>query len=402
MLLPALLLGGLIALLGVQTGIWQALRSTNPALAPAVTTIPAHAYSYRSAGDFLRDGVPVDGPLVTETAPHTLDIMTYPVSAADYARCVAATACLAAEPRRRSKGNVPVTGVSFDDATAYATWLSAQTGEAWRLPTVAEWTFAAGSKASDTALARDTNAANPAERWLALYEKEAALGANALAAPQPLGGFGTNEFGVADLAGTVWEWTATCGGRTSLDARGHHDRPPRLLRRPWQLRRRLHPRTAADLLHLLYALLADAVLRHPARLGFRLVRDLLGTGLPSSSEFLVPMSSASPTPCKRRQSPPKKPAHHRPGIDITYSSMSWASGYAAQPLGQAQAPARPPDRARIPLSGPVSATPISSSIRPGASAMALPAMPGTSSPSPSASPPRSTPRPGCAPAPLPR
>ena len=220
MLLPALLLGGLIALLGVQTGIWQALRSTNPALAPAVTTIPAHAYSYRSAGDFLRDGVPVDGPLVTETAPHTLDIMTYPVSAADYARCVAATACLAAEPRRRSKGNVPVTGVSFDDATAYATWLSAQTGEAWRLPTVAEWTFAAGSKASDTALARDTNAANPAERWLALYEKEAALGANALAAPQPLGSFGTNEFGVADLAGTVWEWTATCGGRTSLDAAG--------------------------------------------------------------------------------------------------------------------------------------------------------------------------------------
>lgn len=220
MLLPALLLGGLVALLGVQTGIWQALRPTRPDLAPAVTTVPAHAYSYRLAGDFLCDGVPVDGPQVTETVTRQLEIMTYPVSALDYARCVVDAACPPAEPRRRSKGNVPVTGVSFDDATAYATWLSAQTGQVWRLPTVAEWTFAAGSRASDTALTDATNAANPAERSLALYEKEAALGANALAAPQPLGSFGTNEFGVADLAGTVWEWTATCGGRTSLGANG--------------------------------------------------------------------------------------------------------------------------------------------------------------------------------------
>ncbi|WP_421761712.1 SUMF1/EgtB/PvdO family nonheme iron enzyme [Devosia sp.] len=220
LLLPALLLGGLVALLGVQTGIWQALQPTSPELAPAVTTIPAHAYSYRLTGDFLRDGIPVDGPLVSETPAHPLDIMTYPVSAADYARCVAFAACLAAEPRRHSKGNVPVTGVNFGDATAYATWLSAQTGQTWRLPTVAEWTFAAGSKASDPALTRSTDATNPADRWLALYEKEAALGANALAAPQPLGSFGTNEFGVADLAGTVWEWTTTCGSRTSFDAAG--------------------------------------------------------------------------------------------------------------------------------------------------------------------------------------
>ncbi|HEY9011110.1 MAG TPA: SUMF1/EgtB/PvdO family nonheme iron enzyme, partial [Devosia sp.] len=125
-----------------------------------------------------------------------------------------------AQPRRKGKGDVPVTGVNFEDANAYAAWLSRATGETWRLPTVAEWTFAAGSKASDHALGVETDPRDPAERWLAFYEKEAALGDNALLTPEPLGGFGVNEFGVADLGGSVWEWTATCGSRTVLGAAG--------------------------------------------------------------------------------------------------------------------------------------------------------------------------------------
>ena len=146
--------------------------------------------------------------------------MTYQVSAADYARCVADAACLPPNPAAAATGNVPSPASALTMPPTMPPGSPPRPAQAWRLPTIAEWAFAAGSKASDTALTNETNAANPAERWLALYEKEAALGANALAAPQPLGSFGTNEFGVADLAGTVWEWTATCGGRTSLDAAG--------------------------------------------------------------------------------------------------------------------------------------------------------------------------------------
>ena len=220
LLAPALLLAALLAVVGTQTGLWRGLMPTHPDFAPATSTIPTHPYSFRAGGDFLRDGVPVDGPLVTDAAPAPLEIMTFEVTATDYARCVADAACEPAEPRRQGKGDVPVTGVSFDDATAYAAWLSAATGEVWRLPSIAEWSFAAGSKATDEALNRETDAGNPAERWLAFYEKEAALGANALAAPEPVGSFGSNEFGVFDLDGTVWEWTASCGGRTSFDAAG--------------------------------------------------------------------------------------------------------------------------------------------------------------------------------------
>jgi formylglycine-generating enzyme required for sulfatase activity len=116
---------------------------------------------------------------------------------------------------------MPAIGVSFDDAEDYARWLSAKTGETWRLPDIAEWAFAAGSQAVDHALIKETDAANPADRWLAFYEKEAALGVgNTSALPEPAGTYGENEFGVADMTGTVWEWTSTCNSRVSLDAAG--------------------------------------------------------------------------------------------------------------------------------------------------------------------------------------
>jgi formylglycine-generating enzyme required for sulfatase activity len=40
------------------------------------------------------------------------------------------------------------------------------------------------------------------------------------AVPQPLGSIGPNENGLADLGGNVWEWTATCNSRVTLDASG--------------------------------------------------------------------------------------------------------------------------------------------------------------------------------------
>lgn len=216
LLLPSVLLAGLLGIVGAQLGILNLPVPGDASLRPATASIAPRPYSYRAPGDFVRGRAVVDGPLVVVENPAPLEIMKHQVSAADYARCVADGACRKAEPRRPGEGNVPVTGVSFDDATDYALWLSAGTGETWRLPTVAEWTFAAGSKAQDPALGIETDASDPAERWLAAYDRQSALGLGAPAIPQPLGSFGENEFGVADLAESVWEWTATCDSRTAL------------------------------------------------------------------------------------------------------------------------------------------------------------------------------------------
>jgi formylglycine-generating enzyme required for sulfatase activity len=135
--LPGLLLAALLATIGLQSGVVNFRPATAAGLVPQTTTIASRPYVYRAPGEFQRDGRVVDGPLVTDTAPASLEIMTYQVSATEYARCVAEAACRRAEPRRRGSGDVPATGVSYDDATDYARWLSERTGEAWRLPTVA-------------------------------------------------------------------------------------------------------------------------------------------------------------------------------------------------------------------------------------------------------------------------
>lgn len=219
LVVPGALLLGLAGTLGVYSGAltFAVDWGSSTVAPPATVVVPAHQFSYRMDGDYQREGRPVDAPLAT-VQHAAVEIMTYQVSASDYARCVAEAACEPAEPRRKGSGNVPVTGVNFSDAESYAAWLSRRTGSHWRLPTIAEWTFAAGSKAADPALGIEGD--NPADRWIAFYEKQAALGQNALATPMPLGSFGTNEFGVADLAETVWEWTSTCDSRTSFDVAG--------------------------------------------------------------------------------------------------------------------------------------------------------------------------------------
>ena len=217
LLLPAALLVGLLALLGWQAGALRLPAADGMAPVPQTVRIAPRPYAYRAVGSFLSDGAVVDGPLIEVATPAPLELMTYQVSVGEYARCVAAAACRPAQPRRGAdRPDLPVTGVSHDDAMRYADWLGAATGVAWRLPTVAEWVFAAGSRAGDDALGLVANTANPAERWLAAYAQETAAATGAAAQPLPRGTGGLNEHGVADLAGPVWEWTATCDGRTTL------------------------------------------------------------------------------------------------------------------------------------------------------------------------------------------
>jgi formylglycine-generating enzyme required for sulfatase activity len=220
---PAAVLAGRLLLIAIAAGELQAPASGTAGVVatPATVVIAPRHFTYRDSGEYLRDGHPEDAPLVHVADPPALEIMTFEAGAADYALCVADGACRPAEPRRRGSGDVPVTGVSFEDANAYAGWLSARTGSKWRLPTMAEWVFAAGGDATDPALGVQNERAGPAGRWLALYEKEAAArDTDGAAVPRERGAFGLNAFGVADVDGPVWEWTSTCTSRTTRDAAG--------------------------------------------------------------------------------------------------------------------------------------------------------------------------------------
>jgi formylglycine-generating enzyme required for sulfatase activity len=175
--------------------------------APVTVTLKPRPFDYRLAGEFTRDGKPVNAPLRTARLDRTLTIMAYQVTAADYHRCVLDGGCTSAAAVA-SPSDRPAVKISWHDASAYAAWLSRQSAATYRLPTDEEWAFAAGSRFRDDGYA--DSAAEPSERWLRQYEREADGDDVVDIAAHAIGSFGANENGIFDFAGNVWEWTNTC------------------------------------------------------------------------------------------------------------------------------------------------------------------------------------------------
>lgn len=212
--LPFALVVGLASAIGFQSGLLP--RRGAGGSVPVTVSIPAGRLTYRESGEFFRNGMFVDAPM-SETAQPSLQIMKYQVSAESYDLCVTERFCVRRETSTPSRADLPANGVSFDDAVAYARWLSDKTGEIWRLPKIEELAFAAGSRYPDDALGIDPGSKNPALRWLADYDRETARKASRIPLPQRYGSFGENEHGLADFGGNVWEWTSTCLRRVTLD-----------------------------------------------------------------------------------------------------------------------------------------------------------------------------------------
>jgi formylglycine-generating enzyme required for sulfatase activity len=183
-------------------------------------TVELHpgAFSYRVNGDFTRAGKQAAAPLSEVTLSGPLAIMKHQVSSADYQRCVEEGACRSLDRGVIVAADRPAVQVSWHDTNNYATWLSRKTGETYRLPTDEEWAFAAGSKFKDDGISIDEN--DPSKRWIARYEREADRAPSG-AETRTFGAFGSNENGLRDVGGNVWEWTSTCFVRHVLDDVGN-------------------------------------------------------------------------------------------------------------------------------------------------------------------------------------
>ena len=101
-----------------------------------------------------------------------------------------------------SQPNRPVIGVSWYECVAYCHWLSAETGQTYRLPTEAEWEKAA--RGLDGSLYPWGDSYDPNQ----LNSKE---GEQIVMATTPVGVYptGVSPFGAFDCAGNVWEWCST-------------------------------------------------------------------------------------------------------------------------------------------------------------------------------------------------
>ncbi len=186
---------------------------------PALVRLDPTPFEHRLDGDWRRGGRGTDAPKQVIQIAAPIEIMAQPVSVGAYMACVQARACDAPDgPTDRA--DLPVTGVNWLDAMAYAGWLSKETGGTWRLPSDAEWAQAAGSLFRDDALGVEDDPKNPAVRWLAEYEQAAARSRDQDRELRPVGSLNVNELGIHDIGGAVWEWTSTCLRRVEADAQG--------------------------------------------------------------------------------------------------------------------------------------------------------------------------------------
>jgi formylglycine-generating enzyme required for sulfatase activity len=183
----------------------------------AIVQLHSGSAPYRVNGDFTRTGKQASAPLVRVSLSKPLAIMKHQVSSADYQLCVDDGGCRALDRGVVVAADRPAVQISWYDADGYAAWLSRRTGDAYRLPTDEEWAYAAGSKFKDDGIVIDDN--DPSKRWIARYEREADR-APSVPGTRSFGSFGSNENGLQDVGGNVWEWTASCFVRRVLDDAG--------------------------------------------------------------------------------------------------------------------------------------------------------------------------------------
>lgn len=112
----------------------------------------------------------------------------------------------------------PIVNVSYNDAMAYCEWLSEKMDAYYRLPTEAEWEFAArgGNKSQNFTYSGSND-----------VDQVAWYNDNAGGKTQPVERKKANELGIYDMSGNVWEWCKDYWGNYSSAAQTNPKGPTR-------------------------------------------------------------------------------------------------------------------------------------------------------------------------------
>jgi formylglycine-generating enzyme required for sulfatase activity len=123
-------------------------------------------------------------------------VSTHEVTFAEWDACVAAGGCMNYTPADKGwgRGARPAIMVSWNDAQTYVKWLSGKTGKTYRLPTEAEWEYAA------------RGGTTTAYWWGAKYESGRVTGGKTA----EVGSHDANGFGLFDVTGNAAEWVEDC------------------------------------------------------------------------------------------------------------------------------------------------------------------------------------------------
>lgn len=221
---------------------------------PVMVVVPAGAFTMGSPEDEpARDAD--EGPQHRVTIAAPFAIGKFEVTFAQWDACVAARGCshrpqdeirfswirtsaAGAQPQTAEvearhltgRRNMPVMRVSWRDAKAYVAWLARRTGKPYRLPTEAEWEYAArGGTSTAFWWGADADAgcdkANIADQSLREEFPDVSFATARLAGCRdgraylaPAGTFAANAFGLHDVTGNLSEWVEDCYALDYADA----------------------------------------------------------------------------------------------------------------------------------------------------------------------------------------
>ena len=178
-------------------------RSKVDLIRPEMVVIPGG--SFRMGCVSGKDCEDVELP-VHEVWVEAFELSKYEVTFEEYDRFTSAMSRDWAADKGWGRGRRPVIQVSWDDAVAYTKWLSEQTGERYRLPSEAEWEYAARA-GTETAYSWGNEIdRNRATCW--------DCGSRGDGKTAPVGSFEANTWGLHDMHGNVQEWVQDCWNRS--------------------------------------------------------------------------------------------------------------------------------------------------------------------------------------------
>jgi formylglycine-generating enzyme required for sulfatase activity len=157
------------------------------------------------SGDFDMGGreMPFESPPHKVTIAASFAIARRETTFAEWDACVADGGCShKPDDQGWGRGNQPVIDVSWQDAKSFVAWLAKKTGKNYRLPSEAEWEYAA-------------RAGTVQKFW---WGKDAGksnancdgCGDVSLHKTMPVGSFRPNGFGLYDTSGNAYEWVEDC------------------------------------------------------------------------------------------------------------------------------------------------------------------------------------------------
>jgi formylglycine-generating enzyme required for sulfatase activity len=195
----------------LSLGLVQTVRADDKAAAVDVSATVAQLLENTvvlNAGIFkMGDANSKTAAPVHDVQVHAFAIGKYLVTRGDFAAFIQDSAYQAGEgwhmARFRQTDRDPVVNIGWSDAQAFAGWLSKKTNKKFRLPSEAEWEYAARAGTSTRFYWGDAVGSNQANcnscdsRW----DGDSTA---------PVGSFAANPWGLFDMAGNAAEWTLDC------------------------------------------------------------------------------------------------------------------------------------------------------------------------------------------------